>query len=125
MSDAADRELTTPWEPSEEGLANARRYLGRQLKKRRKDAKLSQGDLATIAGVSRPTYVRFEEGTSIIGYKPLRALATHYGCKMADLLPPPDNYPAAPQDPLQRLEWMRIRNRNIRNLGKTNSEEEA
>jgi transcriptional regulator with XRE-family HTH domain len=101
-----------PWEASPDGLAAARRQLGRRLRERRVGRGLSQEEVARVAGVSRPTYARFESGDAIIDFKALYLLAGFYKCKGSELLPP-ISYPSAPLDPVERLEFFTDRNRRI------------
>jgi DNA-binding XRE family transcriptional regulator len=80
------------WSASEEGLAAARRLLGRGLRERRGVAGLSQVEAARAAGVSQATYSRAEQGLVVLGV--VR-----------------DSMPSAPREPVARLAWVRERSR--------------
>ncbi len=54
--------------------------VGRKLKERRLQLKMSQREVAAALGVSQPVYQRFEKGVFECSYAQLRAL-----CKLFDL----------------------------------------
>jgi transcriptional regulator with XRE-family HTH domain len=60
--------------------------LPERLTVARRIAGLSQSAAAARSGVSRPTLVRYESGTSVPRLDKLQLLADAYGCSLDDLL---------------------------------------
>lgn len=76
------------------------RQLADQLTALRRDAGLSQEELAARLGVSRPAVSRWERGAALPGVENLTALAALYGVGAEELLAAPG--PAAPAQPSPR-----------------------
>ena len=60
--------------------------LGIKVRKKRERLKMSQGDLAALAGVTRPMITMIEAGQTRVSLDLLRNLMTALGCKASDLL---------------------------------------
>ncbi|HID57335.1 TPA: XRE family transcriptional regulator [Candidatus Poribacteria bacterium] len=73
-------------ERSEQAAARGRRLLGKRLQRLRRQAGLSQEELAERAGISRVTIARIETGEQSPRYETLIALAKGLGSSLDQLL---------------------------------------
>ena len=64
------------------------------IKKLRKEKKLTQQELADKIGVSVRMYSEYENETTDIGIKKLQYIAESLNCSILDLINVPTNYPA-------------------------------
>jgi transcriptional regulator with XRE-family HTH domain len=64
-------------------------YLGNQIKNRRKDKGLRQGQLAELIGLSRASIINLETGRHMPTIEGLMSLCGFLQCTPNDLLPPP------------------------------------
>ncbi|HRD50409.1 MAG: helix-turn-helix transcriptional regulator [Candidatus Competibacter sp.] len=66
-------------------------WVGHQIKVRRVDLEMNQGNLAERLGVSQAYLSYLEKGQRQITLELLERIASALQCRMADLLPPDDN----------------------------------
>jgi transcriptional regulator with XRE-family HTH domain len=99
------------------------RLYGEQLRAKREEMDLSQGQVAEIAGVSQKTVSRWEVGSSQPDFQSLYKLCEAFHCKPSQLVPR-NQYPSAPLDPAARQLWVWRRNAQIQGA-RTEEEIEA
>lgn len=60
------------------------------LQRRRKEADLTQKEVARLLGLETETICRMEKGRNPVSLKRLQQFADLYGCTVIDLLQPPN-----------------------------------
>lgn len=84
-------------------------WAGQQLAAKRTKKKLSQAQLAELAGIDRSIYNALENGRRRITVTYAERLAPHLGIRDHRKLLPPEAQPPNPASPLRRLEELEAR----------------
>jgi transcriptional regulator with XRE-family HTH domain len=84
VSTPEDRDSEGPWDGAEEDA----RYVGQAIEIERTRARLTQGDLAQLSGVSQPHISNIEKGTWSPKLNTVMLIAEALGVDVNRLLPP-------------------------------------